>query len=139
LGYCVILVPAPSAPIIENSLSLDPTSVKIVWMIESDINEVDYVTIQYMYAGPCDCPDQMMCPWNQLNETASANYSIISDLQEHSRYLFKITAYNQAGPSASNEMNVTTLSAGKCLVMNAVKTCTPLIPSIQLPVEHQGP
>ena len=74
---------------------------------------VDYVTILYMYAGPCNCPDQEMCQRSQLNKTATANYSIISNLQEHSRYLFKITAYNQAGPSTSNEMNITTLPAGK--------------------------
>ena len=92
-------------------------------MIENDINKVDYVTIQYMYAGPCSCPDQVMCQWNQLNETVtqSANYSIISDLQEYSTYLFKITAYNPAGPSGSNGKNVTTLSAGKHLMMNVVK------------------
>ena len=84
-------------------------------------NEVDYVTIQYTYAGPCNCSDQVMCQWNQLNETATANYSVISDLQEYSTYLFKITAYNPAGPSGSNEKNVTTLSAGKRLMMNVVK------------------
>ncbi len=115
------LVPARSAPTIKNLLPLNHTSVKIIWMIENNINEVDCVTIQYMYVGPCNCLDQMMCPRNQLNETASASYSIISDLQEHSTYLFKITAYNPAGPSASNEMNVTTLSAGNCLLMYIVK------------------
>ena len=85
-------------------------------MIENNVKEVDYVTIQYMYAGPCNCPDQVMCQWNQLNETATANYSIISDLQEHSTYSFQITAYNPAGYSTSNETNVTTFSAGKCLM-----------------------
>ena len=110
-------------------------------MIENDIKEVDYVTIQYMYAGPCNCPDQVMCQWNQLNETATANYSIISDLQEYSTYLFKITAYNPAGPSGSNEINVTTLSTSKCLIMNVYNESTQrfLILSIQLPVEHRSP
>ena len=90
-------------------------------MIESDINEVDYVTIQYMYTGPCSCPDQVMCQWNQLNKTATANYSIISDLQEHSTYSFQITAYNPAGYSTSNEMNITTFSAGSVNLMDTVK------------------
>jgi hypothetical protein len=135
-SYFKFLVPAPSAPTIKNLLPLNHTSVKIIWMIENDINEGDYVTIQYMYAGPCDCPDQTMCPRNQLNETASANYSIISDLQEYSTYLFKIIAHNPAGPSASNEMNVTTLSAGNCLLMYIVKTHFDFF--IQLPVEHQS-
>jgi hypothetical protein len=121
-SYFKFLVPAPSAPTIKNLLPLNHTSVKIIWMIENNINEGDYVTIQYMYAGPCNFPDQTMCTQNQLNETSSANYSIISDLQEHSTYLFKITAYNSAGPSASNERNVTTLSAGNCLLMYIVKT-----------------
>ena len=108
-------------------------------MIENDINEVDYVTIQYMYAGPCNCPDQVMCQWNQLNKTDTANSSIISDLQEYSTYSFQITAYNPAGYSTSNEMNVTTFSAGKCLMMNVYSESTPLISSIQLPVEYQSP
>ena len=114
---------------------------KIIWMIENDIKEVDYVTIQYMYAGPCNCPDQVMCQWNQLNETATANSSIISDLQEHSTYSFQITAHNPAGYNTSNEMNVTTLSAGMHLMINVYSESTLrlLIPSIQLPVENRSP
>ena len=108
-------------------------------MIENDINKVDNVTIQYMYVGPCNCPDQVMCQWSQLNKMATANYSIISDLQEHSRYLFKITAYNPAGHNTSNEKNVTTFSAGKCLMMNVYSESTlSLISLIQLPVECQS-
>jgi hypothetical protein len=130
------LVPAPSAPTIKNLLSLDPTSVKIVWMIENNIHEVDYVTIQYIYAGPCNCTE-MMCQWILLNKTAADNNSTISHLQEYSTYLFQITAHNPAGPSASNEMNVTTLSAGNCLLLYIVKTRFDIF--TQLPVEHQSP
>ena len=110
----IFLVQPPSAPNIKSLLPLNSTSVEIAWTINNDMDVVDYVTIEYMYAGPCNCPDQEMCQWSQFNETATANYSIISNLQEYSRYLFKITAYNQAGSNPPNETNVTTLPAGKC-------------------------
>ena len=83
----------------------------------SDMDVVDNVTIEYMYKGPCDCMDQnITCQWKQTI-ASTTNTSTISDLQEYSRYLFKITAYNQVGLSPSVEMNATTLPASKYKLM----------------------
>ena len=85
----------------------------------SDTDVVDYVNIEYTYKGPCDCTDQNMCQSSGFNQT-NTNFTI-SDLQEYSRYLFKITAYNQIGPSSSKEMNVTTFPASKYYLMKLLK------------------
>ena len=107
---CLYVVSAPSAPVIESLQPLSPTSVEIVWMAGQETDMVDYVTIEYMYIGPCNCSDLQpdMCQWSGINNT-----STISNLQEHSRYLFKVTANNPAGLSSSAKMNVTTLSTSK--------------------------
>ena len=110
--HTLSLVEAPSAPNIEHLLPINSTSVEIIWMMDHDRDVVDYVTIEYIYKGPCKCHDQEMCRFN-IMENSTANFSIISNLQDYSTYLFKITAYSQAGPSASSEMNITTLPAGK--------------------------
>lgn len=87
---------------------------QIVWMKGHNTDIVDNVTLEYMYIGPCNCSDQpSLCQRKTLNFGELTNSTTnISNLQEHSKYLFKITASNPAG-SHSTVMNVTTLSSSK--------------------------
>ena len=113
---CLYVVSAPSAPDIESLLPLNSTSVQIVGMKGSEIDVVENFTVEYMYRGPCDCSDQILelCQWRNVSEITDNEFKItISNLQEHSNYIFKVVANNQAGPSPPIEMIEMTLSAGK--------------------------
>lgn len=101
---CLYLVQAPPPPII-SLLPLNSTSVRFSWMQANDVDEVDNITIEYSYAGPCTCSDQERC---QSSSFITDTSIIFSNLQEYSQYSFKITAFNKAGSSPQITMSVKT-------------------------------
>ena len=105
------VAPTPTAPVISSLQPLSSTSVEIVWMKRYERDVVDSVTVEYLYQGPCSCSDLELWQWKNVSDITD-NTTIFSNLQEHSIYLFKITANNPAGTSPPTKMNVTTLPAG---------------------------
>ena len=89
------LVQAPSSPSV-TLLPLNSTSVQVSWMKGNVTDEVDNVTVEYLYAGQCSCSDQDRC---QLSRFITNTSAIFSNLQEYSPYTFTIIAFNQAGRS----------------------------------------
>lgn len=113
---CFYLVSAPSAPDLTSLTPVSSTSMQIVWMKGHGSDIVNNITVEYIYMGPCDCsehPDRDLCLWSRQTFDGELFTVTISNLLEHSEYLFKIIADNPAGTNSSNEIKATTLSASR--------------------------
>ena len=105
---CLYLVQAPSPPNI-SLVPLNSTSVQVSWMKRNNIDEVDNVTVEYSYEGPCiNCSDQDRC---RSSSSITDTLVVFSNLQEYSQYSFTITAFNKAGPSSPTNISMKTYPA----------------------------
>ena len=73
---------------------------------------VDNITILYVYQGPCNCSDYPNPCQRETVIVADSNVTIVN-LQEHSDYMFTVTANNPVGSSPAVIWNLKTPSDGK--------------------------
>ena len=112
LLWSLYVVPRPSPP----SVTLMPqnsTSVKLVWMNATESDVVHSVSVSYTYQGSCQCTDNTDRICQQQMDNVTERSTIISNLEEHSTYMFTVTATNPAGTSEATMMSVTTSSSGE--------------------------
>ena len=90
---------------------------RLTWRKGQQLDVVDNVTISYVYQGLCNCsdyPNQCQSETSIVVDSINNNATIVN-LQEHSDYMFTVTATNPVGSSPPVIRNFKTPSDGKYL------------------------
>ena len=106
------VVPPPSPPNV-TLMSQNSTSVELVWTEATGVDVARSISISYTYQGPCQCTDNADRICQQKMDNITEHIIPISNLEEHSTYMFNVTASNPAGTSEPKVMTVTTFPSGE--------------------------
>ena len=106
------VVPPPSPPNV-TLMPQNSTSVELTWTEADESDVVHSISISYAYQGPCECTDNMDRRCQQQMDNIAENATTILNLEEHSTYMFNVTATNPAGTSEPTIMTVTTFPSGE--------------------------